>query len=143
VISKNAEGQDGAVDDVHYRCYHGNRKVLTITKAMKGSLNGALCLVYLYSINHSILGLTGHLKNHFLPMYRLFTVLKNRKEPPTEEEILIASGKKVLDPATATDYLRQLENASNTIVDVFNHQIQKAAVRSGSFPICYSSDLHI
>jgi hypothetical protein len=87
------------------------------------------------------LGLIGHLKNHFLPMYRLFTVLKNRKEPPTEEEILIASGKKVLDPATAVDYLRQLEHAPNTIVDAFNQQIQKAAVRASSCPTCYSSDL--
>lgn len=36
----NAEGKSGNKGDKHFKCYHGNRKVLTITKAMKGSLNG-------------------------------------------------------------------------------------------------------
>lgn len=61
-------------------------------------------------------------------MYWLYSVLKNRSEPPTEDERLIASGKKMLDPATAAEYLVQLEKASNTLVDAFNQQAQKTAV---------------
>lgn len=40
IVSSNAEKNAGAEGDIHYRCYHGNRKVLTITRAMKGCLNG-------------------------------------------------------------------------------------------------------
>ena len=61
-------------------------------------------------------------------MYRLFAVLKNRAEPPMEDELLIATGKKILDPTITANYLVQLEKASNTIVESFNQQIQKAGV---------------
>lgn len=42
MVSKNAEGLTGKPGDKHYKCYHGNRKVLTITRAMRSSLNGNL-----------------------------------------------------------------------------------------------------
>jgi hypothetical protein len=63
-------------------------------------------------------------------MYRLFLILKNRPTPPTDEEALIASGKKILDSGKATEYLVQLEKASNTIIDAFNKQIEKPDVRT-------------
>jgi hypothetical protein len=31
VVTKNAEGLSGKPRDKHYKCYHGNQKVLTIT----------------------------------------------------------------------------------------------------------------
>ena len=34
-------------------------------------------------------------------MYWLYLVLKGHKEPPTDDEIAIALGKKTLDPAKA------------------------------------------
>ncbi|KAN0130680.1 hypothetical protein V8E53_011573 [Lactarius tabidus] len=40
VVCQNASGMVGDPGDKHYKCYHGNRKVLTITRAMKSSLNG-------------------------------------------------------------------------------------------------------
>jgi hypothetical protein len=43
VVSQNANGMVGDPrdkHDKHYKCYHGNHKVLTITRAMKSSLNG-------------------------------------------------------------------------------------------------------
>ncbi|KAL0958668.1 hypothetical protein HGRIS_014000 [Hohenbuehelia grisea] len=49
----NAGGQVGNPGDKHYKCFHGQRKVLTITKAMRSSLNGV----------------TLHLKTHFPAMY--------------------------------------------------------------------------
>ena len=61
-------------------------------------------------------------------MHRLYLVLKDHKEPPTNDEIAIASGQKGLDPASAADYLLQLEKASTNLVDVFKQQSQQAAV---------------
>ena len=58
-------------------------------------------------------------------MYRLYILLKDRDEPPTPDEIAIASGHKVLDPATAAAYLDQLEKASTTIVDIFHCQAEE------------------
>jgi hypothetical protein len=39
IIQKNAEGVLGKPGDKHYKCYHGSWKVLTITRAMRSSLN--------------------------------------------------------------------------------------------------------
>ncbi|KAG1790314.1 uncharacterized protein HD556DRAFT_1219780, partial [Suillus plorans] len=39
LVEMNSDGQAGDVGDKHYKCYLGNRKVLTITRAMKSSLN--------------------------------------------------------------------------------------------------------
>jgi len=74
----------------------------------------------------SLSGLIGHLKTHFLPMYRLYLLLKSRKTPPTADELRIAQGEKVLDATTAAQYSVQLEQASVSIVDTFNKQVTKA-----------------
>ncbi|KAH9163059.1 hypothetical protein EDB89DRAFT_1801515, partial [Lactarius sanguifluus] len=34
-----ADGSPGRPGDKHFRCHHGNKKVLTITKAMNHNLN--------------------------------------------------------------------------------------------------------
>jgi len=73
-------------------------------------------------------GLINHLKVHFPPMHRLYLVLKDRKESPTDDEISVAAGRKVLDPAVAADYLLQLEKASTNLVNIFKQQTQRAAV---------------
>jgi len=39
-VDVNKDGKAGEPGDKHYKCYHGNRKVLTISKAMNCSLNG-------------------------------------------------------------------------------------------------------
>lgn len=61
-------------------------------------------------------------------MYRLYEALKARTSPPTDEELLIAAGKKVLDPEATSEFLQKLENASHTIIQVFNEQNLKDAV---------------
>jgi hypothetical protein len=63
-------------------------------------------------------------------MYRLYSVLKNRSTPPTAEEEGFASGQKILDPATATGYLVELEKASNNIIAAFQQQAQNNMVNS-------------
>ena len=50
IVSKNAEGQVGKPCDKHYKCYHGNRKVLTITRAMRSSLNGKFISIFSASV---------------------------------------------------------------------------------------------
>jgi hypothetical protein len=61
-------------------------------------------------------------------MYRLYLLLKDPAEPPTDEEKAIAAGLKSLDAATAAEYLKHLEKASTNIVNLFNQQHQQAAV---------------
>jgi len=67
-------------------------------------------------------------------MYRLYLILKDRSEPPTEEEKAIAAGKQVLDPSKATKYLEQLQRASTSIVEAFKNQHQNVAVSSLHVP---------
>ena len=53
-------------------------------------------------------GLIAHLKCHAPAMYRLYEIMKSRSDPPTDEEIEIASAQKVLDPKAAACYLEKL-----------------------------------
>ncbi|KAF8065125.1 hypothetical protein FPV67DRAFT_1418769, partial [Lyophyllum atratum] len=108
-VTRDAHGKSES-GSKYYKCYHGNRKTLVITKAMKGNLNG----------------LMGHLK-HFPSMEHLYQVLKSRSEPPTPNEIAIASGKSPLDPKAEAEYLRQLETASENIQRAFEKQKAEAA----------------
>jgi hypothetical protein len=73
-------------------------------------------------------------------MHRLYLALKNRpaSEPPTEDEIAMAQGQKALDPATAADYLLQLEKASSNVAQMFAQQSQRAAVGSCLFNLLYA-----
>ena len=72
----------------------------------------------------------GHIKHGFPAMYRLYILLKGRDEPPTPDEIAIASGRKVLDPSKAAAYLDELEKASTTIVNLFHRQAEQTKVCS-------------
>jgi hypothetical protein len=74
------------------------------------------------------IGLINHLKVHFPAMYRLFLLLKDRNEPPTEDEIAIGAGKKVLDPTAANEYLVQLEKSSSKLIDALHQQNERTAV---------------
>ena len=40
----NSNGEVGNPGDKHYKCLHGNMKILTVTKKMKYSLNGELTI---------------------------------------------------------------------------------------------------
>jgi hypothetical protein len=61
-------------------------------------------------------------------MYRLYLLLKDQREPPTEEEKAIASGKQTLDPSKAAEHLEQLQRASTGIIEAFQNQRHIAAV---------------
>ena len=62
-------------------------------------------------------------------MYRLYIIIKNRTKPPTDEELEIACGKKVLDTDTANSYLGQVEVASTAnLLSMFTKQSQENAV---------------
>ena len=75
-----------------------------------------------------LIGLISHLKTYFPAIYRLYEVLKNHSSLPTLEELLIASGKKILNTEAACEFLKNLENALATIIQVFNKQSIKDAV---------------
>ena len=53
-VERDAKGSVGNIGDKHYKCLYGNRKVLTITKAMKSCLNGLFFFLFfflLFNIN--------------------------------------------------------------------------------------------
>ncbi len=79
---------------------------------------------------HTSLGLMAHLKRHAPAMFRLYELLKSRSDPPTDEEIQIASAQKVLDPQTASRYLDKLAKASRDLDAAFAHQAAQAVVCS-------------
>ncbi|KAH9007903.1 hypothetical protein EDB84DRAFT_1247620, partial [Lactarius hengduanensis] len=114
VVSQNASNMPGDPRDKHYKCYHRACKVLTITCAMKSSLNG----------------LINHLKSHFPSMFWLYCILKDRAELPTAEEVVVALGKQALDAISEAEYLKKLEEASVNIRKAFASQVAQAAVRS-------------
>ncbi|KAJ7876647.1 hypothetical protein B0H13DRAFT_2347527 [Mycena leptocephala] len=88
-VDKGADGSPGAPGDKHFKCYHGSRKVLTITRAMKSSLNG----------------LQTHLRTKFPIMNRLYEAMSRHQTPPTQQEIDLARGATVMDAAAAAEYL--------------------------------------
>ncbi|KAH9014784.1 hypothetical protein EDB85DRAFT_1838750, partial [Lactarius pseudohatsudake] len=83
-------GTVGNPGDKHFKCYHGNRKIITLTKSMK----------------YNLTTLVNHLKHSFPSMYKLFSILKDRSgdQHVTQEEMDVASGKKVLDLEKAKEW---------------------------------------
>jgi len=62
-------------------------------------------------------------------MYRLYVAMKERSSDEiTEDEIAVASGKKILDPGALSEFLQKLESASMTIQKAFEKQVKTAAV---------------
>ena len=61
-------------------------------------------------------------------MFRLYCILKDRAEPPTPEEVEIASGKQVLDGKSESEYIRKLEASAENIRKAFAAQESQAAV---------------
>jgi hypothetical protein len=102
-----------------------------VTRAMKYSLNSKQPLFLLKDIvsQKTIVGLVGHLRTHFPAQYRLYLILKDRADAPTDEELAIASGEKVLDAEAANAYLGQVEVASANLRSMFAKQTQENAVR--------------
>ncbi|KIJ91394.1 hypothetical protein K443DRAFT_32511, partial [Laccaria amethystina LaAM-08-1] len=106
-VDVNKDGKAGEPGDKHYKCYHGNHKVLTISKAMNCSLNGT---------------------SHFPPLHQLFLYMKLRIEhPPTSEEIQFASGRKPFGSSIHAEYLQKLNAQTSGIKEAFAKQKANAA----------------
>jgi hypothetical protein len=72
--------------------------------------------------------LVNNLRVNVKPMHRLYSILKDREEPPTPDKIAIACGKKKLDGNTEAEYIKQLENTSENIKKAFEDQQARAGV---------------
>ena len=70
----------------------------------------------------------GHLRNNFPAMYRLYELLKTRPEPPTQEELDMASGWTKLNASAFGAYISKLEKASENIVEALQRQAVWTAV---------------
>ena len=96
-VVPTGDGKIGDDRDIHYCCLHGAHKVCTIKKTIKSNLTGAFNTVFhLSNLSLAFTVLVNNLKT-ITPMYNLYRILKDRDEPPTPNEIAMASGKKVLD----------------------------------------------
>ena len=61
-------------------------------------------------------------------MYQLYEVLKAHPEPPTAEELELATGHMKLDASAAWEYILKLEKASSNIMEAFQLQAMQATV---------------
>ncbi|KAG6824487.1 hypothetical protein H0H92_006719, partial [Tricholoma furcatifolium] len=86
--------------DTYYRCFHGSKKIIKVTKQGK----------------HTTGGLINHLKTSVPSMYRLYMHLYGRATPPTAMEIDIAAGRVKFS----------IQEANNYIVDAPHHQAKLA-----------------
>ena len=71
--------------------------------------------------------MVGHIRSHFKSMHDLFPVMKTRNTP-TDDEILMASGKKKLDDTFHMEYLKIVEAQAVNIKEVFAMQKTKMVV---------------
>jgi hypothetical protein len=82
----------------------------------------------------SFAGLIGNLKSCSPPLFRLYTILKERQDRKdgtiTQEEIDIASGKTAYDSSMAEDFVKQLDQKTENIRKAFAQQELKSLVRS-------------
>ena len=77
-----------------------------------------------------LVGLIGNLKSASMPMYRLYLTMKERAaDQITTEEILVASGQKVIDPGAVSAFIGQAESVNEDIWRAFEKQAQITAVR--------------
>src|SRR6266852_6314304 len=93
IVANRANRTSGDDGDVHYCCFHGAHKICTIKKSMRSNLNGVFSFFATLFFSQNIFSSVNNLCVHIKPMYQLYSVLKDRDEPPTPDEIDIASGK--------------------------------------------------
>ena len=62
-------------------------------------------------------------------MHNLYLVMK-QQDTPTNDEILMASGKKVFDNSLQADYLKVIEAEAAGIKEAFEKQKAKSTVRN-------------
>ncbi|KAJ8514911.1 hypothetical protein ONZ45_g7593 [Pleurotus djamor] len=104
-------GEEAMAGCMYYKCRHGTScEQKRITKKMNSNLNG----------------LTGHLKTHHPFMYRLFKILKDRKTPPTSQELEIASGRKKLGATELAKFLSALGENTPNIATAVAEQLEKS-----------------
>ncbi|KAF8170047.1 hypothetical protein K438DRAFT_1773969 [Mycena galopus ATCC 62051] len=109
-VPKNENGSIGDPGDKHYKCHHGNRKIITITKGMR----------------YNVTKLVNHLKSTFPIMSRLFLALYTRKdERPTQAEIDLAHGNVPADAEAAKVYLGTVETTTSNILKSLEAQAKK------------------
>ncbi|KAF8813537.1 hypothetical protein BYT27DRAFT_7035532, partial [Phlegmacium glaucopus] len=111
IVVNGPDGTLGDDGDIHYCCLHGTHKICTIKRSMRSNLNV----------------LVNNLHVHVKPMYQLYCVLKDCDEPPTPDDVDIASGKRELDGHAEAEYLKKLNKASENIKKAFKDQKARAA----------------
>jgi len=80
------------------------------------------------------IGLIGNLKTASSPMYSLYLTMKERSPDQfTKEEILVASGQKVIDPGAILELISRVGSANEDIRRAFEKQARGTVVRGHLF----------
>jgi hypothetical protein len=89
-----------------------------------------VCFLHLHlDLSHTRLSvLVNYLRVHVKPMFHLYSILKDRVEPPTSDEIEVAAGKQRLDGKAEAEYLDRLSKSSENIKKAFQDQQARAIV---------------
>ncbi|KAG6808577.1 hypothetical protein H0H92_003665 [Tricholoma furcatifolium] len=111
-VNCGADGHRGDPRDRHYKCYHGNQKIVTVKASMKSNLSG------LFKV----------LKEASSPMYTFFLLLKERgpDDPITQDEIHIAAGKTMIDSRKSAEFVAMLKEKKESIEKAFQKQREAA-----------------
>ncbi|KAE9406403.1 hypothetical protein BT96DRAFT_934156 [Gymnopus androsaceus JB14] len=94
----------------YYRCWLEEWATKTVTKWMRGNLNG----------------LIEYLQQKFPAHYQMYKVIQNQATGPTNDEINIAKGLKQLDATTAASYVESLNEVNKNIKNMFEQQGKEA-----------------
>ncbi|KAJ6565702.1 hypothetical protein B0H10DRAFT_1965559 [Mycena sp. CBHHK59/15] len=130
-VTETNHGEKGESTDDFYRCNHGeSRKVLRMTKLMRGSLNGKAVVSGFLILGLSTTGLDQHLKSHAPDMCRFYEMLNSRDRSirPSDEEIEIARGEKKF--ATRDEFLEYLGRGESA-AEHRQQSLREAFARSG------------
>ena len=73
-------------------------------------------------------------------MYQFYSILKDRDNPATPEEVNIASARRQLDSNTEAEYMQKLEKSSENIKKAFQNQ-QARAIVSEVPPLVFACNL--
>lgn len=79
-------------------------------------------------LSYILTGLQTHLRKYFPVMHRLYLALSSSPDPPSKEQIDLASGVTTMDAAAAAKYLGKVQLATADIVKSMAAQARKTIV---------------
>jgi hypothetical protein len=113
----------------YWKCQHGNRKIMKITKGAKDNTSSVFLSSWasrdLFNKLHRA---SATCAETFQTAYRLFQVLYKCDGPPTPDELELARGSKLMTDDIAVEYAKQADQLRKNIKEMFAKQAATAEV---------------